>query len=64
MKTYENITFEEAVRIIYFHYSARPSQFLEMIEELMGSTDAPYKVISPKQYDDYRTETTDNKKGK
>jgi hypothetical protein len=63
MKAYQNITFEEATRILYFHYSGRPSLFLEFMEDLMSS-ERSSDVISPKQYQDYRLQTEENKKEK
>lgn len=64
MTTYEKISFEEATRIIYYHWSERPGLFKEFMEELMSSSDPPYMTITPRQYQEYKQFLTENKKSR
>jgi hypothetical protein len=64
MSTYPNLTFEEATRIIYYHYGDRTGFFKELMEDLMNSADNPANVIAPKWYEDYKQFLIDNKSEK
>lgn len=64
LSTYQNLTFEDATRIIYYHYGDRLPLFKEHMEELLGSTDKPHRAITPKHYDEYRDFLKDNQKEK
>lgn len=64
LPAYQEISFEDAARIIYYHYSDRPALFKEFMEDLMTNSDEAYKSISPRQYDEYKQFLTDNKNAK
>lgn len=64
LAVYEKISFEEAARILYYHYGDRPGLFKEMMEDLMNNSQAPFESITPRWYDDYKQFLADNKSSK
>lgn len=64
LSAYVKLTFEEATRIIYYHYGERPGFFKELMEDLMTNAAEPCNVIAPKWYDDYKQHLADNKSDK
>jgi hypothetical protein len=64
MTAYEKISFEEATRIVYYHYGERPGLFKELMEDLMNNAEAPFRSITPRGYDEYKQYLSENKKSK
>lgn len=65
MHAYEKITFEEAVKIIYYQYGTKsPAIFKTVMEDLITRCSEPYKSISPSWYEDYQQFLEDNKTSK
>jgi hypothetical protein len=63
LSAYVKLSFEEATRIIYYHYGDRTGFFKELMEDLMNTSD-PCNIIAPKWYEDYKQFLEDNKKSK
>lgn len=64
LSRFEQITFEEATRILYFIFSRNPRIFQAMMEDLMTGANEPARCITSSWYDQYREFITDNKKSK
>lgn len=64
MNKYENLTFEEATRIIYWNFSTDLKAFKSTMEDLMETDEPPSKCIAPKWYTDYRNFHIENKNSK
>ncbi|MFL5811349.1 MAG: hypothetical protein ACJ749_17635 [Flavisolibacter sp.] len=64
LSPYEKLTFEEAIRILYYHWGEKAGLFKEFIEDLMGNADSPYRSITPRWYDEYKQYLADNKNSK
>jgi AcrR family transcriptional regulator len=64
LSPYEKISFEEAARILYYHFSDRPELFKEFMEQLFATADQPYWAVTPKQHAEFREELNENKKSK
>jgi hypothetical protein len=64
MNKYENLTFEEATRIIYWNFSNDLKVFKSTMEDLMDGEQQPYKCVAPKWYDCYRDMVAENKNAK
>lgn len=59
---YENLSFQEATRIIYFMFCREPKVFMQMMEELLDHPDEPKKYVAAGWYEQYRDHITSNKK--
>lgn len=64
ISSFEKLSFEEAVRVIYYIFCRDPKTFLMMMEELMTVGDDYYKSVAPGWYESYKTYLSENKKSK
>lgn len=64
MKVYNQISFEDAARIIYYMFSNNDKVYKVMMEELLLKNDDFGKCISPVWYESYRQYLDDNKREK
>lgn len=64
ISAYQKMSFEEATRVLYYHFSTRAHLFQEMMEDLMSNSEEPYKSITPRWYDEYKQFLEDNKNSK
>jgi hypothetical protein len=53
LSNYDNLSFEEATRIIYYVFCSNAKTFMAQMEELMVSPDKPSRSIAPIWYDAY-----------
>lgn len=61
LNKYENISFEEATRIIYWNFSTDLRAFKSVMEDLMDGDQPPSKCIAPKWYENFRDFHIQNK---
>lgn len=64
LNRYENISFEEATRIIYWNFSRDLRAFKSVMEDLMEGDQPPAKCIAQKWYENYRDYHVENKASK
>lgn len=58
------MSLEEALRVLYYHFSDNPKQLTAHVHTLLAYADEPYQVIAPVWYREYKEYLNDNKKEK
>ncbi|MDB5252290.1 MAG: hypothetical protein JWP27_1459 [Flaviaesturariibacter sp.] len=64
LSTYEQLTFEEASRIMFYCLAFNRQLYTLMMEDLIASGQPAYKSVTPRWYESYRDMITENNKTK
>lgn len=61
---YDKLSFEDAVRILYYQFSEKPARLEEHLASLINRSERPTDAITRVWYDEYREFHKENQEGK
>lgn len=59
---YDKLSFEDAVRVLYYQFSEKPARLEEHLAELINRSERPNEAITRVWYDEYRQHHMENQK--